>query len=92
MQQELGQLAVVIVEHAVQRFGQVVALGSHRAAGQARSALGRAPPAIIALIMSCAEIVVSLLATDDLHQRAFQRFQPLPAAGPLLDQPDPARV
>jgi hypothetical protein len=34
VQQHLGQLAVVVIEHAVQGFDQVVMLGLHPAAGQ----------------------------------------------------------
>ena len=56
VQQQLGELAVVVIEHAVQRLDQVVVLGLHPAAGQAgQHRAGRAAPAIIALIMSCAE-------------------------------------
>ena len=34
VQQQLGELAVVVIEHAVQRLDQVVVLGLHPAAGQ----------------------------------------------------------
>ena len=52
VQQHLGQLAVVVIEHAVQGLDQVVVLGLHPAAGQGgQRVAGRARPAIIALIM-----------------------------------------
>ena len=62
-----------------------------RVRARAASMRGSRSPAIIALIMSWAEIVVSLLATaGQLDQGAFQQlFQPLEAAGPLLGQPGP---
>src|SRR5215469_10564250 len=51
------------------------------------STCGSRSPAISALIMSCADRVVSLLATDETLIRAFEQFlQPLPAAGPVPDQ------
>ena len=65
VQQQPGELAVVVIEHAVQGLDQVVVLGLHPAAGQGGQRLRVAFPAIIALIMSCAESVVSLLATAD---------------------------
>jgi len=86
----LGELAVVVIEDPVQRRGEVVPLGLHRAAGQPGQHLRVAFPAIIALIISCAETVVSLLATNDTLTSALQQLsRPLPAPGPLLHQPGP---
>src|ERR1700754_4824357 len=58
---------------------------------RAASTRGSRCPAIIALIMSCAETVVSLDATlDSLTWAPSSSFtRPLPAAGPLLDQAGP---
>jgi hypothetical protein len=55
------------------------------------STCGSRCPAGMALIMSCAERVVSLLATDETLARADSSSftRPLEAAGPLLDQPGP---
>ena len=57
---------MVVIEHAVQGLHQLVVLGLHPGAGQGGQRLrGSRCPAIIALIMSCADTVVSLLTTDE---------------------------
>ena len=65
VQQQLGELAVVVIEQAGQGLDQVVVLGLHPAAGQAGQHLRVTWPAIMALIMSWAETVVSVLATAE---------------------------
>jgi len=65
VQQHLRQLPMVVIEHPGQRLDQGVVLGFHPAAGQAGQDVGVALAADHPLIMSCAETVVSLLATAD---------------------------
>jgi len=88
VQQHLRQLPMVVIEHAGQRLDQGVVLGFHPAAGQAGQDVGVA--------LAADHRLDHVLRRDGgqlaghrrhLDQRAFQQlFQPLPAAGPVLDQ------
>ena len=63
VQQQGGELAVVVIEHAVQGLHQLVVLGLHPGAGQGGQHLGVALPGDHRLDHVCADTVVSLLAT-----------------------------
>ena len=88
VQDDLGQLPMVVFEHAGQRLGQGVVLGFHPAAGQAGQHLR--------VTLAADQRPDHVLRGDrgelaghrrDLDQRVFQQlFQPLPAAGPVLGQ------
>ena len=91
VQEQLGELAVVVIEHAVQRFDQAGMLGLHPAAGQGGQ--------LMRVALAGDHRLDHVLRRDRgqraghgryLDQRAFQQlFQPLEAAGALLGQPDP---
>jgi hypothetical protein len=91
VQQHPGQLTVVLVEHAVQGRHQVVVLGFHPGPGQA----GQHPGVAFAGDHRLDHVLRrqrGQLGGDrgDLDKGAFEQlFQPLPAAGPLADQPGP---
>jgi hypothetical protein len=61
---------VVVVEHAGERLDEGGVLGFIRPRASPASTCGSRSPAIIAPIMSCADRVVSLLATADTLIRA----------------------
>jgi hypothetical protein len=89
VQQQLGELAVVVAEHAIQRLDEVVVLGLHLPAGQggqlARVAFPGDQRPHHVLRRQGGQLAGH---RRDLDQRAFQQlFQPLPAPGALLDQP-----
>ena len=88
VRQYLGQLTVMVFEHAGQRLSQGAALGTHRTAGQPGQHLRVTFPRD-----QCGDHVLrrdgGQLAGHrrDLDQRVFQQFfQPLPAPGPVLGQ------
>ena len=91
VQQQPGELAVVVIEHAVQGLDQVIVPGLHPAPGQASQHLR--------VTLAADHRLDHVLRGDrgqfgrhrrQLHQRALQQlFQPLPAPGPLLDQAGP---
>jgi hypothetical protein len=91
VQQQAGQLAVVVIEHAVQGLGQGVVPGLHPGAGQAGQHVRVALPGDHRLDHVLRRDRGQLAGhRRDLDQGAFQQlFQPLVAAGALVDQPGP---
>jgi len=77
-QQQPSELAVVVIEHAVQGLCQIVVLGPHPAAG-------RQPTRGVALADD--HRLDHVLRRDGGQRGPQQLFQPLPATGPLVDQP-----
>jgi len=89
VQQQLGELAVVVIEHAVQGLHQLVVLGLHPGAGQGGQRARVALPGDHRLDHVLRGDGGQLAGHGrQLDQRGLQQlFQPLPAPGALLDQP-----
>src|SRR5215472_14091825 len=91
VQQQLGELAVVVIEHAIQGLDESIVLGLHGAAGQQSQRAGIAFPRDHGPDHVLRGQRGQLAGHGrQLDQRAFQQlFQPLPAAGPLADKLGP---
>jgi hypothetical protein len=84
VQQHPGELAVVVIEHAVHASASSSRLALMLVRARLASTWGSRCPAIIALIMSCAEMVVSLLATDETARQKPAQCHLRPLRSPSL--------